>query len=122
MKHLREYNESKEDIDPVDNEYIKNCFIEFFDTPNNEITNNFRNFCYINLKEPKINRAYNIDGTFVIEEYIESLQKHTEFYLDVDNCINKVKLEYPNYKCNLSLSTDMGGTTLKLRFYNNKNN
>jgi hypothetical protein len=122
MIHLRKYNESKEDIDPVDSEYIKNCFIEFLDTPNNEITNNFRNFCYINLKEPKINRAYNIDGTFVIEEYIESLQKHTEFYLDVDNCINKVKLEYPNYKCNSSLSNDMGGTTLKLRFYNNKNN
>lgn len=107
MKHLREYNEgSREEIEPVDCSYISDCFIELLDIPGNSITTNRRNFCYIYLDEPKLEKEpgrYNSYQTFSIDEYIEILYKHTEFYLDVKNSIDKVKIKYPNYEFNTSL-------------------
>lgn len=100
MKHLREYNEGREEIDPVDCSYISDCFIELLDIPGNRITNR-RNFCYIYLNEPKLEKEpgrYNSYQTFSIDEYMEILDKHTEFYLDVKNSIDKVRIKYPNYE------------------------
>jgi hypothetical protein len=31
MKHLKKYNETRQDIEQLDFEYIKSCFIEFID-------------------------------------------------------------------------------------------
>ncbi len=37
MIHLRKYNEGTE-LEPLDNEYIKDCFIEFIDIPSNSVS------------------------------------------------------------------------------------
>jgi hypothetical protein len=34
MKHLKKYNETRQDIEQLDFEYIKSCFIEFIDKGN----------------------------------------------------------------------------------------
>ncbi len=117
MIHLRKYNEGTE-LEPLDNEYIKDCFIEFIDIPSTSVSF-VRNIFYIHIDEPKLERNYDSNGTFSIIEYIKSSKIHNEFYLEVENCIDKVKLKYTNYIFNTTVTTRASGPILVIRIHKN---
>lgn len=99
MKHLRKYNENKEELDiseSLDNndemiEYIKICFVEFFDRKNifTEEVNDGESITYhIEIHEPEI-------GDYdKISEFVKNSEEITEFYKDIENCLEKVAIKY----------------------------
>lgn len=94
MKHLKRYNESldnKEDII----EYIKLCFVEFYDKGEDVVfTEEFNDGESITFEmvidEPKLDKGYDSD----INVFIKHGEEITEFYKEVENCIEKVKIKY----------------------------
>lgn len=90
MKHLKRYNESldnKEDII----EYIKLCFVEFYDKGEDVVfTEEFDDVFEMVIDEPKLNNNYGSD----INIFIKYGEEITEFYKEVENCIEKVKIKY----------------------------
>ena len=96
MKHLKKYNES---IDfEFDEEYIRQCFIEFFDDPDlyevleeADITNQYIEHG-LNITCPDLE----IMEDYSIEEFIETGEKLVDFYKEIDTCIEKVKIKQNN--------------------------
>ncbi len=91
MKHIKKYNESKEEIDL---EYIRDCFIEFIDDPKYEfIIKENRDDIEIELDihPSPIER----DVKYSINKLAKLGKSLSDFYLDVENSIDKVKLKYP---------------------------
>jgi hypothetical protein len=102
MKYLTKFNEATQAehlkaIDEISN-YVDNCFIDLKDS-----NNYFGESVYkgtrpgivdykIITTPPKI-EFYIFDG---IEERVDKLDKLKEFYLDIENMIDKVKIKYPN--------------------------
>lgn len=97
MKHLRKFNEGKIEDDCEIMYYVDNCFIDFKDDNNysgKEVYKGTRKGLIdysIVLRPPSIT-FYN----GLIDDRINKLDKIKEFYLDIKNCIDKVKLKYPN--------------------------
>jgi hypothetical protein len=94
MKHIKKYNEEEVDID-----YIKDCFIDFqddvkYDYEIGDIDENEGYIICIGIDviptPPEIDTKYSISK---LVEYSNSLNN---FYLDLENSIDKVKLKYPN--------------------------
>jgi len=98
MRHLKKYNES---IDfEFDEEYIRQCFIEFFDDPDlydvleeADITNEYIEHG-LNITCPDLE----IMEDYSIEEFIETGEKLVDFYKEIDTCIEKVKIKYPDVR------------------------
>ena len=98
MRHLKKYNES---IDfEFDEEYIRQCFIEFFDDPDlydvleeADITNQYIEHG-LNITCPDLE----IMEDYSIEEFIETGEKLVDFYKEIDTCIEKVKIKYPDVR------------------------
>jgi hypothetical protein len=97
MKHLKKYNESNEEFDLG---YIQDCFVEFKDDSKYqyeiEEDEHAEPGSYI------IGIGVNIlPGPPAIEEEVSiaELVKYgnsiNNFYLDIENCIDKVKIKYP---------------------------
>lgn len=97
MKHLNKYNESKEEFD-ID--YIKDCFIEFQDDPKYDfIIKENRDDIEIELDihPSPIER----DRKYSMDKLVKFGKSLSDFYLDVENSVDKVKLKYPsiNVEC-----------------------
>jgi hypothetical protein len=97
MKHLRDYNEGKIEDDCTLMDYVDNCFIEFKDNNNyfaKEVYKGTRKglIDYMIVIRPPIINFYN----GLVEERISELDKVMEFYLEIENCIDKIRLKYPN--------------------------
>jgi len=93
MKHLKKYNESLDNKDEMI-EYIKLCFVEFYDKGEDVVfTEEFNDGESVTFEmaidEPKLGNDYNNINTF-----IKHGQEVTEFYEEVENCIEKVKIRY----------------------------
>jgi hypothetical protein len=95
MKHLRRFNENKDNI----KEYLDSCFIEFIDKGVAEsFSNSESDFGYI-TKEYGIDIQVPdcwFDTGNSLDENIKSSKIITEFYLDIENSIEKVKIKYPD--------------------------
>lgn len=98
MKHLRKYNEDLEsDIAGI--EYVKNCFVEFIDKGAEVEIGDDNEYIQIIINLPGVT---NDDGYWdlktynTIKERIKYHELSSEFYLDIDNCIDKVKLKFPD--------------------------
>jgi len=100
MKHLRKYNENQKF--EFDEEYIKECFIEFFDDPNKydvyeeaDITNEYiEHGLGINCPDLEIYNTH--ETTYNVSDFIKISEELTEFYKEIEVCIEKVKIKYPD--------------------------
>jgi hypothetical protein len=116
MKHLRKFNESTNS--ELDHEYIKNCFIEFIDKAayvETEFDNDYedgdgiiniygeeidvKSFIKMIIEGPKLKDV-------TIESYVSQSKELVEFYLDIENSINKVRLKYPEIKYEFNTNID----------------
>jgi hypothetical protein len=103
MKHLRKYNEDL-DSDLAGIEYIKNCFVEFIDKGAQVEIGDDNEYIQIIINLPGVTFTDTWNYTGVGNSVKERIKYHeisTEFYLDIDNCIDKVKLKYPDKECDI---------------------
>ena len=108
MKHLRKYNEDVNQEFEFDEEYIKECFIEFFDDPNKydvyeeaDITNEYG--LGINCPDLEILEEYGI------EKFIKTSEELADFYKEIEVCIEKVKIKYHDVDVILYQDNHTGG-------------
>ena len=97
MKHLRKYNESKEELDC---NYFDECFIEFIDKGVRKYST--QEYYQINIKVPN---CWWEPG-HSLEDNINSAKELHDFYLDIENCIEKVLIKYPDLECMYSNKQD----------------
>ena len=119
MKHLRKYNESKEER--LDHDYIKDCFVDLIDKGfnfeteldrpdvwnyepgmiplsiindipgRNKISKIFvSSYVMIDFEYPEISDRNDLDG------FIKYTKDMTDFLLEIKASIDKVKIKYPN--------------------------
>lgn len=97
MKYVKKFNEDNSSFE-FDEEYIKECFIEFFDDPDkydvyaegDTTTYYIEHGLGINCPDLEIEERYNI------EDFIKISKEVTDFYVEVNVCIEKVKIKYPD--------------------------
>jgi hypothetical protein len=96
MKHLRKYNEAS-DEEVFDKDYIEQCFIEFYDNPDM-----WNMHVYIGAWDPygkkcgfkvQLKNPW-ISKDFSIEEYLKLTNDMSEFALDINMCIDRLKQQY----------------------------
>lgn len=93
MKHLNRFNESIIDPKPkeIDTEYIDMCFVNFLDAGSKTKKEGILYKIKIKLRGKHSNwEPYNI------KDYVELAKKLEQVTLEVEDCLNKVKIEYPN--------------------------
>lgn len=101
---LRKFNEN---LNVLDIEYIENCFIEFiYDHNKDNYIEKSDNEFHIQIFFTEFEKDYN-------EYYLRSLNKveeHTrsilKIYENINECIDKVKLKYPNVNIKFEFSNN----------------
>jgi hypothetical protein len=98
MKHLKKYNESI-NIDELI-EYVKDCFIEFQDDSKYDFsislpTADDKKNAYCVIKIDIIPTPIESDRLYSISKLVKNSELLNEFYLDVENSIDKVKTKHP---------------------------
>jgi hypothetical protein len=100
MKHLRRIFESKEQFDT---KYLDECFVEFIDsgaeTESGDDYADSRNYYEIFMNLPGVHYkngewVFNKENT--LSGNIKYAEELLEFYKEIENCIEKVKIKYPN--------------------------
>ena len=129
MKHLRKYNEDVSKEFEFDEEYIRECFIEFFDDPDKydvyeEADERIEYIYYglsINCPDLEIETNHNVD------DFIKISEELVDFYKEIEVCIEKVKIKYPDVDVILfqdNFSKDQGVLTgtrfVSVKFRKNK--
>jgi hypothetical protein len=94
MRHLRKFNESLDNKDEVI-EYIKLCFVEFYDKGDDVFTEEVNDGESITfemvLDEPEITSG---DYSSDINVFVKNSEEIAEFYKEVENCLEKVAIRY----------------------------
>jgi hypothetical protein len=121
MKHLKRCNEGfeenekllkiKQDNDKIMKDYIKDCFIEFYDRMGEGEEGVFledfidsRHYSIeMSITEPSIRSDNNID------KFIENAKDISEFYEEIKYCIEKVKIKYKDMKVQFRRTNDTNG-------------
>ncbi len=112
MRHLKKYNENKEevfepniDFEYLDSEYIKDCFIEFidkgaifeFNVDDDDPRLDQVDIYIQDVDAPNNNISYfkskRIFGD-IIKSNINKTKVILDHWLDIENCVEKVKLKY----------------------------
>ena len=115
MKHLRKYNESKQER--LDIEYLINCFVELIDEGaihkyEKKITasQNFEEFIIqveipmIKDEKSYISNHYRAVG-IPIEKHVENAQRRLWIFEEIENGLEKVKIKYPNLEYTIFTTT-----------------
>ena len=102
MKHLKSYNEDVNQEFEFDEEYIKECFIEFFDDnekydvyEEEDITNEYIEHG-LGINCPDLEIYDNQETTYNVGDFIKMSEELADFYKEIENCIEKVKIKYPD--------------------------
>ena len=109
MQHIRKFNENKSELDI---EYFRECFIDFIDNTKENEDNYTENkiddwgviwqhkgdeYWHIQIFFPRfdVKRQDYVDDNFMIKmsEHIDIVN---EVYKDINVCVEKVKIKYPN--------------------------
>jgi hypothetical protein len=133
MKHLKKYNETRQDIEQLDFEYIKSCFIEFidkgaiFDAKEGVMEDDTFDICNIYIKDVckpirvKGNNYENIN----IKNSIKEVEERLEILLDIENSIEKIRLKYPDNHYDIEL-IEMHDNSIRIKIiaddFNDYNN
>ena len=117
MKHLKKYNEAVNyNKLLVDLDYLHDCFIDFIDEGNYKIVrpedNNDRN----NMAATKqwtiyLTDCYNSEEIYTTNVNIPKnyYKRMCDIYLEIENCIDKVKLKYPDIEYSIYESVEIPG-------------
>jgi hypothetical protein len=104
---IRKFNEAYE---PLDIEYIKQCFIDFIDSGAG--TKIDGNFIEISIELPmKFALAmgskyeYISDENNKLEKFIDGHEKNNEFFKEIRNCMAKLVDEYPDYRVSAQIGS-----------------
>ena len=117
MKRLRRFNESVDNT--LDKEYIKDCFVEFLDNPDNytytdddEISDHYgtkrNSYIEIHIDLPVLNE---ID----FNKIVEMNNQLNEIYSELQTCIDKVKIKY-NYEYEIEFEFDESISTTEFAY------
>jgi hypothetical protein len=115
MKHLKKFNESKQE--KLDVDYLTNCFVELIDEGaihkyEERITasQNWEEFV-IDIKIPMVkdeksypSNHYRAVG-IPIEKHVENAQKRLWIFEEIENGLEKVKIKYPNLEYTIFTTT-----------------
>lgn len=120
MKHLKKFNEDVEIDDRKD--YFDSCFIDFIDKGAIGYGQEFeRDEEDDDIDEYKYDIVMRVpdcwfDSGHTLEKNIESSKILTEFYLDIENSIDKIKLKYPNIEIIYTTSQDGHSKEVEILF------
>jgi hypothetical protein len=111
MKHLKKYNENKQEDFNI--EYFNDCFIEFIDSGSwSEIGDDYgdgRTYYEIIINLPGVHHKDGI-WSFKKENTLSGNLKYAEelveFYKEIENCIEKVKIKYPNIEIDFNIEKE----------------
>jgi hypothetical protein len=115
MKHIKKYNEVFEpdiDFEYIDSEYIKNCFIDFidkgaifeFNVDDDDPRLDQVDIFIQDVDNPNSNSSKNASISYIkskrifsdiIKNNITNAKLILDYWLDIENCVEKVKLKYP---------------------------
>jgi len=98
MNYIRKYNESLED--EVDKEYVDMCFIDFVDDNGryySEFDNKYKCLDITIGFDVSFEQGASKPFTFSIEMMKKYNLYKLNIYEDIGVCLNKVKIEFPNY-------------------------
>lgn len=102
MKHLQKFNEKK---NSKIIEYIDMCFLDFLDEGAKTKQQTFGSDVLYKIKI-RLREKHNNWEPNNIKEYIELGRKIEQISLDVEACINKVKIEYPDIEYSVFVSKE----------------
>jgi hypothetical protein len=110
MKHLKKYNENKKDFDI---QYFNECFIEFIDSGSeSEIGDDFgdgRKYYEITINLPGAqykNGSWSFKRESTLSGNLKYAEELVEFYKEIENCIEKVKIKYPNIEIDFNIEKE----------------
>jgi hypothetical protein len=110
MKHLRKYNESKEEFNT---KYFNDCFIEFIDSGSwSEIGDDYgdgRKYYEISMNLPGVqykNGQWILNKEDTLLGNLKYAEELLEFYKEIENCIEKVKIKYPNIEIEFNIEKE----------------
>jgi hypothetical protein len=103
MKYLRQYNEDVDfEFEKFDEEYIKECFIEFYDDPQKydvyeeaDVTSQYIEYG-LGINCPDLEIYDTQETTYNVNDFIKMSEELTDFYREIEVCIEKVKIKYPD--------------------------
>ncbi len=118
MKYLKRINEN---LNEFDEEFVKECFIEFYDDEKIYEPEIYSNDDYdsvlINIPELETHDEYNV------EDFVNMSNDLYEFYHNIRNSITKVKMKYNcdgdvkmSYQLNTSVKS-LGKRYVEIKFY-----
>ena len=97
MKHLKQFNESIEDV--LDKDYLDMIFCNFLDRG---IESSLRFHNTILGEEYKIQLNYDwVTNLDMMESYADQVKQDT---LELKECMDKLRIEYPTAKCVLFMA------------------
>lgn len=104
MRHLKKFIESE--IDEMDVDYIRNCFIDFLDE---EPMDDDDGVIYINLPRVKYNGSrWVFRKPSDIKDMVLYADELKNLYQDIDACIDKVNIRYPKSKPVIEVEFEKG--------------
>lgn len=110
MKHLRKYNENKEEFDIV---YFNECFIDFIDDGAiSEIGNDYgdgRKYYEITIILPGSeykDGSWSFKRESTLSGNLKCAEELVEFYKEIENCIEKVKIKYSNIEIDFKIEKE----------------
>jgi hypothetical protein len=110
MKHLKRIFESTEELDT---DYIEMCFVDFIDQGCDiEVENDEDGRRYIDLMidlpgiEIRNGTSINNNKRETLDDVLKSSKELYDFYDEINICIKKVKLKYPNIEVEFNIERE----------------
>lgn len=108
MKYLKKFENNNNG--ELDIEYIKECFIDFMNEYNEivEGTLDGRKYAQAFIMLPHIKRINNkyvqthLSEYYEIGDKVKEMEENVSFYKDMEVCIEKVKIEFPEIEVSIS--------------------
>lgn len=106
MKYLKKYENQNHLF--IDDEYVKECFLNLIEGPQFRQIQMWKHNTMMelsfNLPKPKV-KNYANSWFEDINTFISHGEEVHKLYLDIEESVNKLKIEYPDYKVEYKLYT-----------------
>lgn len=119
MKRLKRFNES---VYTLDKEYIKDCFVEFLDDPDNYTIDDLDDDTNYQLNKEIYGEVYievhislPVLNEIDFNKIVDMNNKLNEVYSELQTCIDKVKIKY-DYKCDIEFEFDESISTSEFAY------
>lgn len=125
MKHLKSYNESKDDIiylHQIFADLIEDYGAKYVEIPDGH---DFNSYYEINIPEPNMKNAPRLDGVKrdidgYLDTYIEKSERMISLCKEIKSCIARIKDSFPNANVEYSVvvNSDTGSRRVRIEVYN----